>query len=195
MSGRLLMIFGYFLIGLLLGRSRILEHVKSNIKYVIYFFAASAVLFIVLMAIKLKADVFIDPSTDAGMQVISLLDNYMSIMMVVIMFSGFIIIYQLRLFRLLLRVFIPTGKMSLTVYFTQSLIGITLFFGFGFALYRYASPTFSVLIALGIFVIQTIFAYLWLKKKRYGPLEYIWRFLAYSSFRMPLRKIESIFSR
>ena len=73
------------------------------------------------------------------------------------------------------RLFIPFGKMSLTNYIAQSVIGITLFYGFGFTLYGSTGATVCLLIALCIFSVLLLFSRLWLKTHRQGPLEWLWK--------------------
>ena len=53
---------------------------------------------------------------------------------------------------------IPYGRMSLTNYISQSIMGVTIYYGFGLSMYKYAGATGSLLIALLIFTIQLIFS-------------------------------------
>ena len=73
--------------------------------------------------------------------------------------------------------------MSLTNYITQSIIGITLFYGFGFNLYKSTGATACLFIAIIIFVVLLAASNLWLKKHRQGPLEWIWKKLTWIDFK------------
>lgn len=76
------------------------------------------------------------------------------------------------------KVFGPVGKagrMSLTTYITQSIVATTIFYSYGFGLYGKVDLITGTWIAVGVFILQVIFAELWLKKFRMGPLEWIWR--------------------
>lgn len=75
--------------------------------------------------------------------------------------------------------FAKIGRMSLTMYILQSIIGTILFYQFGFGWYGKVSVATGVLIALGIIIVQMILAEIWLTKWRQGPLESIWRKLTY----------------
>lgn len=77
------------------------------------------------------------------------------------------------------RLFIPYGRMSLTNYILQSIVGVTLFYGFGLGLYRYTGATLCLLIALGIFMLQLLFSRWWLSRHRQGPLEWVWKKLTW----------------
>jgi uncharacterized protein len=78
--------------------------------------------------------------------------------------------------------------MSLTCYVTQALVGVQLFYGYGFALYRYLGPFYSVLIGFTIAAIQCVLANYWLKRFFYGPLEWAWRSCTFLTLATPMRK-------
>jgi uncharacterized protein len=79
----------------------------------------------------------------------------------------------------LLKPFSYVGRLSLTNYLFQSLICTTIFYGYGFGLYGEINHIEGVILTLGIYVIQIIFSYLWLKGFQYGPMEWVWRILTY----------------
>lgn len=65
------------------------------------------------------------------------------------------------------------GKMSLTNFLFQSIIGTLIFYPYGLHLID-VGVSFSLLIAVLIAVVQIAFSYWWLSKFRQGPLEYLW---------------------
>ncbi|MEO5706233.1 MAG: DUF418 domain-containing protein [Alteraurantiacibacter sp.] len=67
------------------------------------------------------------------------------------------------------------GRMTLTLYLGQSLLGATLLFGWGFGLWQAFSPTVMMLGGLALFAAQAVFAELWFRRYRFGPLEWLWR--------------------
>ena len=69
----------------------------------------------------------------------------------------------------------PYGKMSLTNYITQSMVGSFVYFGYGLGLYDVVSTTASFGIGLLMLSVQYLFCIWWLKSHRYGPFEYLWR--------------------
>ena len=71
--------------------------------------------------------------------------------------------------------FIPYGRMSLTNYITQSIIGSMLFYNWGFSLHDDLGITASVLVGALIFVLQLTFCRWWLRHHSHGPLEYLWK--------------------
>jgi uncharacterized protein len=65
--------------------------------------------------------------------------------------------------------------MALTSYLLQTVIGLTLFFGFGFGLFQKTSPGWNFVIATGVFATQALLARWWFGIFRYGPVEWLWR--------------------
>ncbi len=77
------------------------------------------------------------------------------------------------------RWFAAPGRMALTNYISQSLIGMFLFYGIGLGFGAGVGLGDTELIAIGVFSFQIIFSMSWLKVFRFGPLEWIWRMLTY----------------
>ncbi len=71
------------------------------------------------------------------------------------------------------------GKMSLTNYLLQSIIGTFLFYSYGLGLYGEVTLTTGTFAAIGIYVIQIIFSEIWLSKFTFGPIEKVWRAASY----------------
>jgi uncharacterized protein len=67
------------------------------------------------------------------------------------------------------------GKMALTSYLMQTLFGLLLFYQVGLALFLQTSPGLNALMCIGIFAFQVVFSRWWLSRFHYGPLEWLWR--------------------
>lgn len=83
----------------------------------------------------------------------------------------------------------PVGRMALTNYLMQSIIGIILFYGIGFGLGGDIGPTLFFPIGIGIYILQIAYSTRWMKHFNYGPFEWIWRQLTYWK-KLPLRKLK-----
>lgn len=70
---------------------------------------------------------------------------------------------------------IPYGRMSLTNYITQPIMGFCIYYDFGLGLYKSAGTTATLAIGLIIFFVRWMFSRHWLEKHKQGPLEYLWR--------------------
>ena len=90
-----------------------------------------------------------------------------------------LLLFQLPLFRTLFKPVAKAGRMSLTTYITQSIVATTIYYAYGFGMYGKVDLSTGIWIAVGVFVIQVIFAELWLSKFRMGPLEWVWRKATY----------------
>ena len=81
----------------------------------------------------------------------------------------------------ILAVFAPAGRMALTLYLMQSVIGAFIFYGWGLGNFEKFNRTGLLVIAICIFSLQLVFAHRWLARFSMGPLEWLWRRLSYGS--------------
>jgi len=81
------------------------------------------------------------------------------------------------------------GRMALTSYLMQSVIGIVLFYGVGFGLGTTIGLWQTELVAAAAFMFETAACALWLRFFSFGPVEWIWRMFTYGRY-FPLRKIQ-----
>ncbi|QDH78462.1 DUF418 domain-containing protein [Echinicola soli] len=79
------------------------------------------------------------------------------------------------------------GRMALSNYIFQSLVGLILFYGLGFSLYEKMSPPMMLLTGILVFAVQMLMSAIWLRYFRYGPLEWLWRVLSYGK-RMGIKR-------
>ena len=75
------------------------------------------------------------------------------------------------------RVLEPVGRIALTNYLAQSLVGLVLFTGIGLGLAGQVSPPMLFVLAVVIFAVQAVVSAWWLRSHRYGPAEYLLRLL------------------
>ncbi|MEQ9095889.1 MAG: DUF418 domain-containing protein [Phycisphaerales bacterium] len=71
------------------------------------------------------------------------------------------------------------GRMALTNYLMQSVIGAFIFYGWGLGYFGQLSRSELIPIVLGVWALQLIISPLWLSKFRFGPMEWLWRSLTY----------------
>ena len=79
----------------------------------------------------------------------------------------------------------PVGRIALTNYLAQSVVGIILFTGVGLGLAGQVSPPLLFLLAFVVFTGQVAVSVWWLKSHRYGPAEYLLRW--FTTWRRPGR--------
>jgi uncharacterized protein len=78
-----------------------------------------------------------------------------------------------------LAVFSPLGRMSLTSYVVQSLLGTTIYYGFGLGMYQYTGASFALAIGIVLALLQRQFSAWWLAHHPQGPLETVWHRLTW----------------
>lgn len=69
----------------------------------------------------------------------------------------------------------PFGRMSLTNYIGQSIIGVACYYHFGFDLWDKTGAAETLLIGIAIFMALLAFSRKWLATHSQGPLEYLWK--------------------
>lgn len=89
---------------------------------------------------------------------------------------------------LLFRVLAAPGRMALSNYIGQSVLGMILFYGIGFRLGASLGLVQVEWIASAVFLFQMLLSRVWLKFCLFGPLEWGWRMLTYGKRLQLLRK-------
>ena len=77
------------------------------------------------------------------------------------------------------RALAPVGRMALTNYLSQSALIVAIFYGVGLGLIDRAGTGVCALIGVAIFGAQMALSAAWLKRFRFGPMEWLWRSLTY----------------
>lgn len=174
LHGRITQTAALFMVGMLIGRRNLLPYSEKNIKLWIKVFVISVVAFFPLYGLTgilpdfINREAVLVPST-------LILKSLSNIAFTGILFAGVIIVYYLTKFKSVLHQLAPYGRMSLTNYLSQSLIGAFLFYNWGLGLYQYTGITVCFLIGVVIFFLQFFFCRWWLRSHRQGPLEWLWK--------------------
>ncbi len=97
---------------------------------------------------------------------------------------GLALLIQRERWAKLLHLLAPVGRMALTNYLTQTIIGLWLFYAFlsGPALIGKIGATILLPIWLIIFTVQVGLSNWWLRRFKFGPAEWVWRSLTYRRF-------------
>jgi uncharacterized protein len=88
--------------------------------------------------------------------------------------------------RRLLAPLAAVGRMALSNYLLQSVLGSLLFYSFGLGLFGTTGPLANLLLTLPIFALQIVLSNAWLRRFRFGPAEWLWRTMTYGKLQ-PLR--------
>ena len=84
------------------------------------------------------------------------------------------------------RALAAVGRMALTNYLLQSVIGLIVFHAGGFALWNELPRHQLYLVVCGEWIALTVLSVWWLRRFRFGPMEWLWRALTYGRMQ-PMR--------
>jgi len=71
------------------------------------------------------------------------------------------------------------GRMAFSNYISQTIICTTIFYGYGFGLFARYDRFRLMGFVLAVWIVQLVVSPIWLKRFRFGPLEWLWRTLTY----------------
>lgn len=172
--GRIFQAPGLMMIGMLIGRRGLFSDTPANVRFWARAALAGVICFFPLKGLAEMLPQYIGNQGVAAPLGLLLSSWHKLAFMVFIVGTVIVVFYRTRMQAAMMKI-APYGKMSLTMYITQSLFGSFIFFDWGLGLGKVLGSTASLGIALVIFAIQYTFAVLWLRKHRQGPLEYLWR--------------------
>ena len=172
-NGRFFQTPALFMLGLWLGRKGYLHQVSNHKHFWIKSAIVAIVLFAILYLLKLNLDRFFTRQLliDKAYMIINTWTNVTFMWGIITLF---LLAYHTRWFYRLLQPLATFGRMSLTNYVMQSMMGAVVYNGFGFALYQYTGATYCLLIGIVLFFVQLLFSHIWLQYNKQGPLEFLW---------------------
>ena len=166
-SGRLTQLLCLFILGMQLGRQRLFYNEGKNLQIWHIILCISATLVIALSFVDFGAlEMWLKP--------------IYSLFILLMIVSGVVSAwYAFKGVRSVLHHLCIFGRMSLTNYLLQSIIGSFIFSGYGLECYRIVGITYAVLIGLGMVICQYLFCRYWFSTHPRGPLEGVWRKLTW----------------
>ncbi len=160
-AGRLLQAPGLFILGMILARG---NYFSRGVEFWIKTFVAGFIASFILYVAK--------TSSNDSLQII--LTMWYNIAFTALLVSIFVILYQSDVFQRMTNGLRFYGRMSLTNYISQSIIGSLIFFPYALGLASTLGIAWSFIVGLIVMFAQIRFCCWWLKKHKQGPLEFIW---------------------
>jgi len=176
-AGRVFQTAALFMLGMLAGRKKLFVQSASSNRFWVITLITSTVAFIPLYIVKNGLPVWV-LSEAIRRPLITIVTSWSNMAFMLVLVSGFAISFW-KLSGRVLNILIPFGKMSLSNYMMQSILGSIIYYGFGFGLYKYTGAFYCLLIGLALAAFQWFFCSWWLKTRKYGPLEGIWHKLTW----------------
>ena len=91
-------------------------------------------------------------------------------------------LYERPLARRWLSLLAPLGRMALSNYLLQSLIFGWVFYGYGLGRFGTMSSTRAAILGIAVYLCQAVASHYWLRRFRFGPVEWLWRSATYAAW-------------
>jgi uncharacterized protein len=183
-AGRLPQMLGLFIVGLVLGRAGFFRNpdaFKVRRRWVL---AMSVVLstFLYFYAQKLLETSLAE--TPVRKILHTIVESWTGLALMTSEMLMFVELFQ-SVVRPIASAFAAPGKMTLTLYVSQSIIMTPIFYGYGLGLHDDWSPMACLALGLVVWPLQMLFAHWWFRRFHYGPLEWLWRAATRTSLDVP----------
>lgn len=176
--GRFTQTIFLFLLGIYLGRRRLFYDEGNNVAIWKRVLVGSLCAFAVLFPLYKVVPNMIDTACIKE-SVKVMLNMWKNFAMMLFYVSGVVVLFYRTTAKNFLIKIAPYGKMSLTNYLSQSIIGGFVFYNWGLGLYKYSGHTSSLMLGVLCVALQYIFCRWWLKSHSHGPFEALWRKLTW----------------
>jgi uncharacterized protein len=179
-SGRWYLTFAFFLLGLWAGRMRLferLDELHAHFKKTLIVSACLTVLFVVTTTVLFGMANQGEGNQSVSwvlMFALSSLDLF-NLALAIVLLCAFVLWFRHRNWGRALGILAPYGRMALTNYVFQTLVGTFLFYNYGLGLLGAVSNAEALGIGILVIAFQIWISALWLQYFRYGPLEWLWR--------------------
>lgn len=172
-NGRIFQILSLFMLGMLAGRRGLFEASAHAMRFWRRTLLAATLLFLPLYTIRtLLPDGVASSAVRRPLAI--MVASWSNVAFMLVLVACFVMLYQGGALTRALRLLAPLGRMSLTAYFTQSIIGSFIYYGFGLGLYKVTGASVCLLIGALLALLQCVFCAWWLRRHGQGPLEQLW---------------------
>jgi uncharacterized protein len=177
-NGRLFQIPALFMLGLLAARRRLFVPSPANRRLWLRVLFGALAAFALLYAAKAGA-AGQGRATALWRPVATLLGSWSNLAFMLVLVAAIALLSGLRIGARMLAAFRPLGRMSLTSYVAQSVVGTAIYYGWGLGWYSVTGASACLLIGIALAVLQAAFSAWWLRRHAQGPLEALWHRLTW----------------
>lgn len=172
--GRFFQTASLFLLGMLMGRRQLFANLSEHRVFWMRTLVIGAVCFVPLYFITASLpDMISNKAMLTPMNTV--VSSFRNFSFMCVLVACFVFLWQQVSTHKMLHGLVSYGKMSLTNYLTQSIIGSFIYFGYGLSLYNVLGTTASFGVGVLLFILQLGFCHWWLKKFKQGPFEGAWK--------------------
>lgn len=170
-AGRFFQTAGLFLLGFYMGRKELFVPSEKSHSFWQNTLVVAAIAFAPQYTLK---ELVMTNETIVQQSAGATFDMWQKLAFTFVLIASFVLLYRNKKFSNAVGDLRFYGKMSLTNYIFQSVIGAFIYFPFGLYLAPHCGYTVSLLIGIFTFLLQVKFCKWWLSRHKQGPLEYIW---------------------
>lgn len=180
-NGRVTQTASLFLFGLLIGRRKLLLGKEENL---LFWFKAMLIALFGFFSLRGLQSMMPEFITNGALlaPLAIMVRMWANFAFMVFLLSSILLLFYKTKLQATFRAVIPYGKMSLTNYLMQSVVGGFIFYGWGIGAYAYLGHTFSFLTGIVLVVLQLFFCRWWLASHKQGPFEYMWKKATWVAF-------------
>ena len=177
-NGRFFSITALFLLGFLLGRKKRFVWSKEVRAFWVKTLKIASIVFVPLWLLNFYLPKMIS-SQPILRPLLVIESSWMNLSFMFILVAGFTILFHETKAQSRLSVFSPVGKMSMSNYIFQSLMGASIYYGFGLGLYDKTGGTYCFFIGITLSIVLIALSTWWARHHKRGPLEQIWHNLTW----------------
>lgn len=173
-------IFGMFLLGLYVGRRKILHNIPEHLplfrKVLWIGLIVGIPLNLLFVAVSNSPDLVpaqYNALATRGARTVS------GSVLSMVYLSALVLLAQKPKWRNLLAPLASVGRMALTNYLSHSILFTLIFYGYGLGLYGRFGPAITLILTFIIYRAQISLSGWWLFRYRFGPAEWLWRTMTY----------------
>ena len=185
-------IFAMFLFGLYAARRGLLENIAEKIGFIQKITWGALVVYVVGYgwALALQQQEFLETagvlsvyrvlSLQNRPEIVTVLVRPFSVSALTLFYIGIAVqCLQHNRVRTALMPLANVGRLAISIYIFHGLIGTTLFYGYGFGLYGELGIACGEVFSILFCGLVLIFSSWWMKRFRFGPIEWLWRSFTY----------------
>jgi uncharacterized protein len=184
-SGRLWNIIGFSQLGFLLGRTGFFTNSDQYKPVYVRLIIALAIVAAVLLQWGEQLS-----SSIPG----AIVESYTNNSLMIVAVLGLLLLYRLPGAARVLRPLAPCGRMTLTIYITQSIFLVPVYYGFGAGGYAYIGQAGSAALGIVLWGLQMWIARAWFRHYYYGPFEWLWRSTTFMRSDIPFKRKHAVAS-
>ena len=171
-NGRYFSILALFLFGYLMGKRNLFVWNESTKVFWSKAFKISIIAFIPLYIVQLNLENIIE-SDIIRRSVATIETAWTNLAFMTFLVSGIVVLFNKFNMKSLMY-FSHFGKMSLSNYIIQSILGGFIYYGYGLGLWNVTGATYGLLIGFALTLLMGKFCKWWANNHKHGPFETLW---------------------